>query len=268
MKTSTDIANGLGNAAVRTRTSHVPRDGIRRAWRLCLAAVGPVLAGYLFAACFMTTPEYMAAKMEERRRFEEQLVNMLRGGAKPQPASVALAADYDGRRVAVLPLRAEVDLVGLSVSDMFVTEVFKTGRFVLVERSQLSKVLGESELTLAGLTDAKAAEVGGIAGADAVLVGTVPEYGTVANKGKVLAAGGISCRLIDCKSGQVVWTESRSRKATSPDIIPSQLARDVVAEMCASLTAPPAAAQQAVPSESAPPPRPSGAGGGGMRIGF
>ena len=176
------------------------------------------------------------------------------------------AADFDGRRVAVLPLRAEVDLVGLSISDMFVTEVFKTGRFVLVERSQLSKVLGESEIALAGLTDAKAAEVGGVAGADAVLVGTVPEYGTVANKGKVLAVVGISCRLIDCKSGKVVWTESRSRKATSPDIIPSQLARDVVAELCAGLATPAAAGSPAAGPQPVPASPPAGRGGGGIRL--
>lgn len=163
------------------------------------------------------------------------------------------ASEYDGRRIAVLPLRAEIDLVGLSISDLFVTELFKTGRFVLVERSQLSKVLGETEIALSGLTDAKAAEVGSMAGADAVLVGTVAEYGAVANRGKTFPAVGISCRLIDCKSGQVVRTESRSRKADSADIIASQLARQIVSEMCASLAAPAksgAAAPQAAPRRS------------------
>lgn len=183
--------------------------------------------------------------------------------AVPGASANRPAAEYDGRHIAVLPLRAEMDLIGLSISDFFVTELFKTGRFVLVERSQLSKVLGETEMALAGLTDAKAAEVGGMAGADAVLVGTVAEYGMVASRGKTLPTVGISCRLIDCKSGRVVWTESRSRLAESANVIASQLAREVVAEMCASLAAPAQAADAAAPAAESSHPQ-----GGGLRFGF
>lgn len=55
-------------------------------------------------------------------------------------------------KVAVLPFKAATELIGASVSDMVVTEMLRANRYVLVERSQMANVLGETELSLAGLS--------------------------------------------------------------------------------------------------------------------
>jgi len=113
-------------------------------------------------------------------------------------------------RVAVMPFKASTELIGTSASDLFVTELLRTGRYQLVERSQLSRVLGEAEVSLSGLTEERAIELGHMLGADGVIIGSVDEYGTIAVKGKSLAVVGLSVRLIDCNSGRVMWSASLS----------------------------------------------------------
>lgn len=132
------------------------------------------------------------------------------------------------RRVAVMPFRAATELIGISISDLFVTELLRTGRYQLVERSQLSRVLGETEVALSGLTEAHAIEVGHMLGADGVIIGTVDEYGTMAVKGKSLAVVGLSVRLIDCNSGRVMWSASLSDCSTVAHTPLSCQARTVV----------------------------------------
>ncbi len=108
------------------------------------------------------------------------------------------------RKVAVMPFKAETELIGSSVSDQVVTELLRTGRYELIERSQMARVLGEQELALAGLSAGRAAEVGAMLGADGVVIGTVTEYGKIAAGGKTYASVGIACRLIDTKTGKVI----------------------------------------------------------------
>lgn len=138
-------------------------------------------------------------------------------------------------KVAIMPFRAPTELIGTSVSDLFVTEMLRAGRYELVERSQMAKVLSEAELAMAGLSASKAAEVGNMLGADGVIIGTVDEYATVAVKGKTLAVVGMTARLIDCRSGKVMWSVDVARRADESEQTLPRLAREVVHEMTAGL---------------------------------
>lgn len=139
------------------------------------------------------------------------------------------------RKVAIMPFRAASDLTGSTISDFFVTEILRGRRYTLVERSQMSKVLSESELALAGLSESKAVEVGSMLGADGVIVGTVDEYSTVAVRGHPYPVVGISVRLIDVRSGRVMWSADLARRADDKETILSTHARNVVHEMVAGL---------------------------------
>ena len=143
------------------------------------------------------------------------------------------ASDID--RVAILPFKAPTELVGTSVSDLFVTEMLRAGRYTLLERSQMAKVLSESELALSGLSAAQAVEVGQMIGADGVIIGTVIEYGTTAYKGHAYPVVSVSVRLIDTKSSQVVWSVDLAVRADSKKTSLSGQARIVVHEMMAGL---------------------------------
>ncbi len=145
----------------------------------------------------------------------------------PVPAAI--------HKIAVLPFKAPTELIGSSISDLFVTELLRAGRYELVERSQMTKVLSESELSLAGLSAAKAAAVGQMLGADGVVIGTVDEYATVAQSGHPYPSVGVSTRLIDCSSGKVMWSADLAKVADSKRITLPMEARMVAHELVAGL---------------------------------
>jgi curli biogenesis system outer membrane secretion channel CsgG len=169
----------------------------------------------------------------------------LAGCASPQDkyfletetSSNVFVSDADAKidKVAILPFKAPTELIGASVSDLFVTEMLKAGRYELVERGQMAKVLSESELALAGLSASKAVEIGAMMGADGVIIGTVDEYSTVAHRGRTYPVVGFSVRLIDCASGKVLWSVDHADKAKDKNITLPQHARKVVHEMMAAL---------------------------------
>ncbi len=139
------------------------------------------------------------------------------------------------RKIALLPFKAPTELIGASVSDLFITDFMRARRYEMVERGRLASVLSEAELSLAGLSDAKAAKIGKMAGAQGVVVGTVPEYGTVAHRGKTYAVVAATLRLIDCESGSIVWSANLSARAESDDVSLSAQAEVVTREILAAL---------------------------------
>jgi fibronectin type 3 domain-containing protein/TolB-like protein len=138
-------------------------------------------------------------------------------------------------KIAIMPFKAPTELIGSSVSDLFVTEMLRAGRYDLVERSQMTKVLSESELALAGLSAARAAQIGQMLGAEGVVIGTVDEYATVAHGGHPYPSVGISVRLIDCASGRVMWSADLAARADNKETTLPMEARQVAHELTAGL---------------------------------
>jgi TolB-like protein len=138
-------------------------------------------------------------------------------------------------KVAVLPFKGPTELIGIAVSDMFVTEVLQSGRYELVERSQMAKVLGETELALSGLTSSQAASAAQMIGADGVIIGSVSEYEQVAYKGRKYPSVGISARLIDSDTGKIIWSVDFADRADDKGMSLSEQARNVVHSMVNAL---------------------------------
>jgi len=138
-------------------------------------------------------------------------------------------------KVAVMPFKAQTELIGTSVSDLFVTEVLRAGKYELVERSQMAKVLSEAELSLAGLSATRAAEIGNMLGADGVIIGTVDEFSTVAQRGTPYPVVGVTARMIECKSGKIIWSVDLAKRADSKVSTLPEHARAIVHEMMCGL---------------------------------
>ncbi len=170
----------------------------------------------------------------------------------PTPSSI--------KKIAIMPFKAQTELIGTSISDLFVTEMLRAGRYELVERGQMAKVLSESELALAGLSASRAAEVGNMLGADGVVIGTVDEYATVAQSGHPFPVVGITARLIDCGSGKVMWSSDLAKRAETKALTLPEQARAVAHEMVAGLyqrwRVQPVVAYAARKGDRAPLPRP------------
>ena len=138
-------------------------------------------------------------------------------------------------KIAVMPFKASTELIGSSVSDMTVTELLRTQKYSLVERGQMAKVLSETELAMAGLSETKAVEAAKMLGAEAVVIGTVDEYGMQAKGGDTYAVVGLSIRLIDCSNGKIIWSADLAKMADDDDTPLATHARTVVHELVSGL---------------------------------
>jgi len=118
-------------------------------------------------------------------------------------------------KIAVMPFQAPVELVGASIADMVATEILRTYKYELIERSQMEQILQEQSLGVKGVTqNAIAMQIGQILGVQGVIVGTVAEYGMRAVASRELPAVGINIRMIDSETGSIIWTVSESAIAT------------------------------------------------------
>lgn len=94
-----------------------------------------------------------------------------------------LPGDHRDQRFALAPFasvgdEAQARQLGLVVSDALVTALARDHRLPMVERAALGKILDEQALGQSGaLDDGQAAAVGKLAGATALVVGTVAEAG-------------------------------------------------------------------------------------------
>jgi curli biogenesis system outer membrane secretion channel CsgG len=105
----------------------------------------------------------------------------------------------------------DLGLNGRSLSDMAITYLTNTGKFNVVERSRLDKVMKEQELQLSDQVASQVAEVGRLVGADAVVFGivtgasdeVVPKVSFKLLQFKVT----VDMRCVDTSTGKVVYAE-------------------------------------------------------------
>lgn len=146
----------------------------------------------------------------------------------PQPLSESVAVR---KRLAVLRFESTDKFgggdVGEGLSAMLSNELSNTGKFVMVERSALSDILGEQQLGSKGLaTSESAAASGKLLGAQILVRGTVTDFeaakqgggtqlsiaggnlpiGGILGKGGSTAHVAIDLRLIDAVTGEIIDT--------------------------------------------------------------
>lgn len=114
--------------------------------------------------------------------------------------------------------------LGGAASDILVTELVKSGKFIVVERDRMNKILDEQKLQSQGMTDPQtAAKVGQILGLEAIVVGSVSQFGVkkegsdylLTQSKRQVADVTVDIRLIDVQSGQVILADSGKGMAKS-----------------------------------------------------
>lgn len=118
--------------------------------------------------------------------------------------------------------------IGEGLTEMVTTELFKTGRFIMVERAALADIVKELELGQTGLIQKDtAAKVGDLLGAQLLVAGAVTEFeastggggGSVGMRGLGLgvrtniAHVGVDVRLVDSSTGQILKSQKAEAKA-------------------------------------------------------
>jgi curli biogenesis system outer membrane secretion channel CsgG len=126
-------------------------------------------------------------------------------------------------RVAVLPFTDGPGSAGLNsgnaVAGLVVERLAQAGKYRLVERGKLRAILDEQDLQATDLVDpATAAQIGKLAGVDAVITGSVSEY----DKEKTVVyiyvvpviswryTAGATVRLVDVENADVIYAHSAS----------------------------------------------------------
>lgn len=144
--------------------------------------------------------------------------------------TLSSAASAEKPRIAVLEFKNKADNQwwyhggAQAAQDVFVTELFKSGKFRVVDREQLDAMMQEKGLTQSGDIDPKTAmKLGKILGVNYLLTGAVTEYGNTdvggggggvfAGKRKFVAA--LNARLINASTGEIVWADEASQEEAS-----------------------------------------------------
>jgi curli biogenesis system outer membrane secretion channel CsgG len=112
--------------------------------------------------------------------------------------------------------------LGSGVADMLATALVKSGKFLVIERQELDRVLSEQKLGESGLvTEQTAPKLGKLLGAELFVIGSVTECGTKESNigGNVPMFGGslktkkartvVDVRLVNTTTGEIIAAESK-----------------------------------------------------------
>ncbi|MBI1207870.1 MAG: hypothetical protein GC191_11345 [Azospirillum sp.] len=141
--------------------------------------------------------------------------------------------------VAVLPLEnlTSHQNAGLIAADLISTELYRQGRLAQMEPTKARNLLAGAKIDVERLSETSyAAEAARKLGVDAVMVGSVSEFGYQHGLREEPAVG-VTARLVRARDGAVVWAASDSQVGASPFTRQSvnAVAQQVVGRMVESL---------------------------------
>lgn len=120
-----------------------------------------------------------------------------------------------------------------AAQDVFVTELVKSRKFVVVEREKINAIMQEKGLTLSGDVDAKTAmRIGKLLGVNYMLTGALTEYGNTdtnahgpgvgslpsfgVHKRSFVAA--LNARVFNVSTGEIVWADEARKEESSSSV--------------------------------------------------
>lgn len=136
------------------------------------------------------------------------------------------SAQYKKAKIAVLDFQLqgegyETQDMGKIVSEWLITAFVKDGRFDVVERRLLEKILTEQKLALTGLIDAtSAAKLGRVLGVKIIISGSVMRFQNVME---------VNARIIDVESASIIAAENvKSTTAVRLEDLVVQMAEKII----------------------------------------
>jgi len=156
---------------------------------------------------FLKDPErrkHASSVLEKlKENFDGKRINKVRSKLRPKNTLSELSDQSSGYKpyVAVFDFenanaRTEESDLGATLTEMVMTALIQGGKFIVMERVQLEKVLKEHSLSQSGVIDTESAiEVGKLAGLEAVILGSVSQLKTSIEA---------DARLIEVKTGRAL----------------------------------------------------------------
>jgi curli biogenesis system outer membrane secretion channel CsgG len=107
--------------------------------------------------------------------------------------------------------------IGNTATDILITELVKSGKFIVIERDKMDKIMEEQKLGQSGAIDpSTAAKVGKILGLNAIVTGSISQFG-VKSEGKdflvtqskqQIVECTVDVRVVDAETGRVLLADS------------------------------------------------------------
>lgn len=133
--------------------------------------------------------------------------------------AMAATAQNKKMKIAVMDFKAGVGVNANEVeglSDMLINTLYESGKFSIVERSQINQVLKEQKFQASELTNEQLAQVGRILGVESVLIGTVNFLAEHKNiDGSMTGEYNVDIRAVSVESGEVVTTAGAAKSSGS-----------------------------------------------------
>ncbi len=107
--------------------------------------------------------------------------------------------------------------IGDVATDIMITELTKSGKFIVVERQKLDKILEEQKFHQSGVVDPNtAAKVGKVLGLNAIVTGSISQFGVkkegkdfiVSQSKQQIVECTVDVRVVDVETGQVLLADS------------------------------------------------------------
>ena len=133
--------------------------------------------------------------------------------------AMAATAQNKKMKIAVMDFKAGVGVNASEVeglSDMLINTMYESGKFNIVERSQIDQVLKEWDFQASELTNEQLVKVGQVLGVKAILIGTVNFLAEHKNlDGSMMGEYNVDVRAVDVESGEVVTTAGATKSSGS-----------------------------------------------------
>lgn len=127
-------------------------------------------------------------------------------------APLCASAEFSKTKIAVLDFQLQGENfdnkdMGTIVAEWFITAMVREGRFDVVERRMLEKILGEQKLAMTGVVDATSAtQIGKLLGVKVIITGSVMKFKEVTE---------INARIIDVESASIIAAENLKSAASA-----------------------------------------------------
>ncbi len=141
------------------------------------------------------------------------------------------------KRVAVVSFKDKANYghnIGNGIADMLVTSLVESKKFIVIERSELDKIMQEQGLGMSGaVTPQSAAKVGKLLGVELMITGSVSEFGTKKDKigGGLSTLSGfnlgvssetarsvVDIRLVNTSTGEIISASSAEGEESSKSL--------------------------------------------------
>jgi curli biogenesis system outer membrane secretion channel CsgG len=161
-------------------------------------------------------------------------VPSIRAQQRRRIAVMSLDVSPDAKQKAAAQLGMQNDL-GATLADLIINRLVTDGKFIVIERAALDKIIKEQNFSNSDRADsATAVKLGKIAGVDAIVIGSITQFGgesskkatnipikihgvtiPVANNQKTATVSvGVTARLIDVSTGLILASATGSGTST------------------------------------------------------